>query len=420
MDKQFFVGPSKLNIIKQPKLSPTPIPLKPPTKRRPRRNPVHEAQQTFQVGVDQHREHFRHFLRSSLALLDGDIVETVIKEFDNHCSCENRAVESASHFLATATMNRVLPELRQLQLVIDAAETSCTDECVHVINQQRLVTMSQSRVDDLIAIEMPPEKGGVHPGTQVDLMLLGGVNDLLAWGEQLRDTLITAYRRAEQGPQSDLNGIQSNNGTQHGSKSSGKKSSRPSTAPSKRRPPASGGFGGGGTQDYTGSQNRNIYGTTTKRRPQSASKKRTTTNNNNTSNHNNSNHSNSNSNSNHSNMVASLYRRDEDKPEERRLLRQTLGSYYSADNSSSSNLNALLTSSGGFGGIRNPMPNVKRNKSKKNPNNYTKQRAKSRAKNQVDLAHYNAFHARPMLRRGGTASNSNLNFDGTFLRKKKS
>ena len=387
MSQQFFVGPIKITKKAKTESVAAPPP-KLPTKRRPRSDPVKEAQETFTSGVENHREHFRLFLRSSLALLDGDIVETVVKEFDNHCACENRAVEAASHFLATATRNRLLPELRHFQLIVDAAETSCTDECVQVIATQRQVTMQQTRADDLIAIEMPPEKGGVHPGTQVDLMLLGGVNDLLAWGEHLRDTMIIAYRAAEAGPQQP-NGRRSKE-KERGLRAGMPATHRPSTAPSRRRkPPVGGGFLGistlsGSTQD---TQQRNVY-TTGVIRPASAQKRKQNLPPNQTVGH-------------------LRMRRDEDRPQERRLLRQTLGSYYSHDGASPSNLSSLLTSNGGFGGSRHPMPAVQRTHQKNNPNRKTRQRARMRAKNKVDLAHYNAFRARPMLRGAST-----MTFDG--------
>ena len=393
--KSFFVGPAK---IPQPKTLSTP-PVKNPPQPQPFRprcvsNPVADAQSNFLKTVATHREQFRQFLRSSLALLDNDIVEIVVKEFDNHCTCENRVVESSSHYLATATRNRILPELRHFQFILDASETNCTPECVQAITVQREVAISQSRTNDLSAIGMPPEKGGIRPGSQVDLTLLGGVNDLLAWGEDFRDTLVTAYRNGESTGIDQPNLDESLEGT-------GKRSisNRPSTAPLRRRqPPVGGGFIRGLHSGSSEADQRNIYtttstttgmlststlSTTSRQRPSSAKniRKRRS----NPPNH--------------------------EKPETRRLLRQTLGSYYSHDRpgaaTNSTNLGSLLTSSSsGYNtGVRHPMPIVRRTRQISNPNNALRRRAKHRAKNNIDLANYNAFHARPMLRGGS-------NFEG--------
>ena len=385
--KSFFVGPQKVVAPKktepQPTTPATPQAPPPPTRRRPRTDPVAEAQLTFLRGVQTHREHFQHFLRSSLALLDPDIVQTIVTEFDNHCVCEDRVVESASHYLSKATRNRIIPELRHFQLIMDASETSCTEECLHEIRAQREVTISQSRTEDLEAILMPPEKGGIHAGSQVDLTLIGAVNDILVWGEQLRSALLVGYRKGEAGMTlgDALGGGNSNSsGGSRGSGGSGgsggSSTHRPSTAPLRRRKtPAKRHFQNGATET---NQHRNVYA-----RPASAKMTRK------------------------NNAMQSLPRPGSDREGgnklERRLLRQTLGSYYSYDSSNSSNLNSLLSSSssGYNSGVRHSLPSQRKN----NPNSSSKRRSKQRAKNKIDLASYNAFHASPMLR-------VNSSFDG--------
>jgi hypothetical protein len=369
--KSFFVGPAKTVSIEKQN---NPAPSKPSKRvqRRPRSDPVADAQSIYLKNVESHREHFRKFLRGSLALLDKDIVETVVKEFDSHCACEDRVVESASHYLATATRNRIFPELRHFQLIVDASEATCTNECAEAITMQREMTISQNRTNDLTAIDMPPDKGGIHPGSSVDLTLLGGVNDLLSWGENFRDVLVTAYRNGESSePTSTLLGATLN------SKSS---SNRPSTAPLRRRqPPVGGGFISSLYNGLNDAQHRNIFKTLSPSigRPSSAKSTRKLKSN-----------------------AATKGRGDIDKPETRRLLRQTLGSYYSHDTTNTANLSSILTSSasGYNNGVRHAMPSVRRTQQFSNPNNVSRQRAMQRAKNNIDLANYNAFHARPMLR----------------------
>jgi len=123
--QQFYVGPQKIN-PKEDNPAPPPTTTKTPVKRRPRTDPVAEAHQLFLRNVQAHRERFQQFLRTSLGLLDDDIVTTVVSEFESHCAAETRIVESTCRVLSTATRNRLLPELRHFQLMLDAAEQRCT------------------------------------------------------------------------------------------------------------------------------------------------------------------------------------------------------------------------------------------------------------------------------------------------------
>ena len=103
---------------------------------------------------------------------------------------------------------------------------------------------------------------------------------------------------------------------------------------------------------------------------------------------------------------------------ERRLLRQTLGSYYSHDGADPSNLTSLLTSSGGGfrggRGVSSPGGGggvVRSGKNQMtNPNPMSRLHAKMKATNHtIDATSYNAFHSRPLIK---TSSNNLKHLEG--------
>ena len=98
--------------------------------------------------VGDERDAFRAFLRASLASLDADIVDTVCRQFDEHSQREDDAIMAAAHFLRDACKERLLPEFRYFQDLVDAAQPRCTPGVAHAADAQRRTLVSAARRTD--------------------------------------------------------------------------------------------------------------------------------------------------------------------------------------------------------------------------------------------------------------------------------
>lgn len=235
-------------------------------------SPSPEAMNTldgaFATALDQYksdmtseRSSFRDFLRSSLASLDRDIIESVVQEFDEHCARQDSCHGALMVLAKDKTLTCIHPALSAFQNIYDAGINKCSIDCRHVLRGSAHVseTSRQNLRHDLRNLSLPPEKGGLKGSSEVDLTVVGAVNDLVAWGTDLRQKLLLAYRNAGS-PNAEsistLNDLATKSNTARkgshrkvvtSSSRSTQGRKRPTTAPSKRRnlprhPPVGGGF----------------------------------------------------------------------------------------------------------------------------------------------------------------------------------
>eukprot|EP00946_MAST-07B_sp_MAST-7B-sp1_P003787 g3787.t1 len=161
-------------------------------------DPVDRAREQFAADVDAERDAFEVFLRSCLASLDDDIVTAVVNEFRHHCTREDSALVAAGDRLVDATMDRICPELRHFQTVLNVAQARCSDECFRVVQQQREDAISEERLRELeVLMEASRGRGAaLSTPSEIDLEMIGAINSVLVWLNRFRDALIPAYREA--------------------------------------------------------------------------------------------------------------------------------------------------------------------------------------------------------------------------------
>ena len=231
-----------------------------------RRTPVLEEERSnilngmmeSQAGI---RNEFKSFLQSTLSVLDQDIIDRIVNVYDTHNSREDDVVTANVLMAQDLSEQSHLPFLRNFRDQVNEAFGYCSNGCAQAIKREQQAPRSILQKSLLkpgsLGSDMPSWREG-------DLRLIGALNDLISWGQGVRQNVLGRYRdqialedQAMQSPSKvPLEPLQSSPmqrfarpksaGSGRGKRSDPRRRRRPSTAGASRspnrRPPVGGGF----------------------------------------------------------------------------------------------------------------------------------------------------------------------------------
>eukprot|EP00949_MAST-11_sp_MAST-11-sp1_P004372 g4372.t1 len=195
-------------------------------------------------SLNQHREKFRTFIRKVLSVMDQDIIDSIVKEFDGCAAREDTTMGTTALRIREETMSSTMSHLRGFHTVMQNVESRCSEPCRRVLVEERERISKGSEA--LRSLQMSPENGGVHDGSEVDLIALSSVNDLLQWAQNLRGRLLVAYRQGQEDEMETIQaGVEASESRERAMPEPLKQKPRPISGKLRspgRRPPVGGGF----------------------------------------------------------------------------------------------------------------------------------------------------------------------------------
>ena len=189
------------------------------------------------------RNEFRDFLRSTLSVLEEDIVENIVRVYDHHCSQEDDVLTATLLVAKDNVEKKYFPFVRTFQSSINEASNVCSKPCLAAIQSEH-INYKGLKSKTLVNLN---ENNKSTPGSswrEGDLQIIGALNDLVSWGQSLRQTMLSHYRGHVDAVEKKQTIVQ--NKKLKPLTNSKKAKKRPSTAGKlrkpTRRPPVGGGF----------------------------------------------------------------------------------------------------------------------------------------------------------------------------------
>lgn len=138
------------------------------------------------------RNEFRDFLRSTLSVLEEDIVENIIRVYDHHCSQEDDVLTATLLVAKDNVEKKYFPFVRTFQSSLNEASNVCSKPCLAAIRNEH-INYKGLKSKTLVNSN---ENNTNTPASwrEGDLQIIGALNDLVSWGQSLRQTMLSHYR----------------------------------------------------------------------------------------------------------------------------------------------------------------------------------------------------------------------------------
>ena len=162
-----------------------------------RTNPAveHEAENIMQgVRITQNniRNDFRTFLRSTLSVLEEDIVENIIHVYDHHCSQEDDVLTASLLVAQDNVEKKYFPFVRTFQSSLNEASSVCSKSCLATIQKEH--NNFKGLKSQKIVHFAGRNKNSSSSWREGDLQIIGALNDMISWGQKLRQIMLGHYR----------------------------------------------------------------------------------------------------------------------------------------------------------------------------------------------------------------------------------
>jgi hypothetical protein len=191
------------------------------------------------------RNEFRSFLRSTLSVLEEDIVENIIHVYNHHCTQEDDVLAASLLVAKDNIEKKYFPFIRTFQSSLNEASRVCSKPCLATIKKEH-ENFKGLKSQNIVHFEGENNSKTTSTWREGDLQIIGSLNDMISWGQSLRQVMLSHYRGHVEAVEKKKNLLQNKKLKPLLTDMNKKTRKRPSTAGKlrkpNRRPPVGGGF----------------------------------------------------------------------------------------------------------------------------------------------------------------------------------